>query len=176
MLRVSAAGRERVLVKEPLHTGLMQPDSLISLCWNLWLLPAEFASPRTHLGNFFSDFLGVVYLAGEQQPPLRTQTRWCWLPLPLRTPDTLLSFGPPQVLARDCPPSAPPASVVSPVPSPFTPRLPSHWPPPSACPPFVLALFTPHTHTSSGRSPLPGRRTTGRRTSFQPQNTQLISD
>lgn len=30
-LCVSAAGRERVPIKEPLHTGLMQPDSLISL-------------------------------------------------------------------------------------------------------------------------------------------------
>lgn len=29
LLVVSAAGRGRVLIKEPLHTGLMQPDSLI---------------------------------------------------------------------------------------------------------------------------------------------------
>lgn len=150
LLVVSAAGRGRVLIKEPLHTGLMQPDSLIFLSTEnsgcvtgrVRVAPKR---PRELRETSFQTFSGVVYLAREQPPPLRIQTR-------LFPPSGLTI--PPQVLAWDCPPTAPPASVVSPVPSPFTPRLPSHWPPLSASPTFVLALFTSHTHTSSCRWPL----------------------
>lgn len=78
---------------------------------------------------------------------------------------------PPQVLARDSPPTSQgrlPGSL-----PPFQPAsLPSRWPPPSASPPFVLALFTPHTHASSCRRP-PSRTALHGKTHWFPQKTQL---
>lgn len=153
-LCVSAAGRERALIKEPLHTGLMQPDSLISLSAGISARPGSTStsatSPRT---------LSRLYLSLRCGPG-----RVCAACFSRSGPPARLSpsgLPPPQVLARDSPPTAPPARAVSRLPPPFPARLPplslASSLPPSASPPFVLALFTPHTHASSCRRPPPSR-------------------
>lgn len=63
LLRVSAAGRERVLIKEPLHTGLMQPDSLIFLSAGIsgCYRPSS-RRPGPTWGTSFRTFLGSFML------------------------------------------------------------------------------------------------------------------
>lgn len=140
------------------------------------MLPAEITSHRTDFGDFFSDFFGVVYLTGEQKPPLRIQTRlWC-LPLPLGTPNTLLSFG-----AADT--AASPGMGLSSHCAASQRRLPGSLPLYTA-PPLSLAsslrlssICSRSFHPSHAHfllpTPPPRQRSTGRRSSFQPHNTQL---
>lgn len=163
-LCVSAAGRERALIKEPLHTGLMQPDSLISLSAGISARPGSTStsatSPRT---------LSRLYLSLRCGPG-----RVCAACFSRSGPPARLSpsgLPPPQVLARDSPPTAPPARAVSRLPPPFPARLPplslaSSLPPPLL---HLFSLFSPLTRTlpPAGAPLLHGK------TQWFPQKTQL---
>lgn len=145
-LCVSAAGRERVPIKEPLHTGLMQPDSLISLSAGISARPGSTSatSPRT---------LSRLYLSLRCGPG-----RVCAACFSRSGPPAHLSpSGLPQVLARDSPPTAPPARAVSPAPSPLCSPPPSPLagllPPPLL---HLFSLFSPLTRTlPPAGAPLP---------------------
>lgn len=150
----------RVLVKEPLHTGLMQPGSLIFLSTGIsdCYRPSSRSPPDRppELRGLLVGLFGVVDLAAASPADLNALV----LPAsPARDPDTLLVFG-----AADA--AASPGMGLSSHCAASQHRLPSSLPlctaPPlllasssSASPPFVLALFTLHTHTSSCRRPLP---------------------
>lgn len=151
-LCVSAAGRERVLIKEPLHTGLMQPDSLISLSAGIS------ARPGLHLGDFSSDsFSSLSRTRDRSVPPAspardpqharllrgcRRRKSWHGIVLPLRRQP-----GPSPRLPPPFPARLPPLSLASSLPS---------LPPPLL---HLFSLFSPLTRTlpPAGAPPLPDR-------------------